>query len=242
MKATPAAAALACQLALQLIAAHSSLALPMSYAGSTTIGVELDHIWSSAWFSYAVQRQLGVGLSAQVIPGGGHGGDSQHSHGGGHQNHDNSELNATESFLLLDSTHLLKRWNMDRAQSNLWLFAGVGTYQNWNNGRVNATRIAARPGLQFDIENTRLRFEAKGQLFLAEGIERSMLSATTGVGLTPPRYQGVQPWLELQVRAMPGVIDQMEIIPKLRLLHRKVVVDVGYSSLGSITGSVTTTF
>jgi hypothetical protein len=41
---------------------------------------------------------------------------------------------------------------------------------------------------------------------------------------------------------MPGVIDQMEIIPKLRLLHRKVVVDVGYSSLGSITGSVTTTF
>jgi hypothetical protein len=131
---------------------------------------------------------------------------------------------------------------MNRAQSNLWLFAGVGTYQSWNNGRVNATRIAARPGLQFDIENTRLRFEAKGQLFLAEGIERSMLSATTGVGLTPPRYQGVQPWLELQVRAMPGVIDQMEIIPKLRLLHRKVVVDVGYSSLGSITGSVTTTF
>jgi hypothetical protein len=103
MRATPAAAALACQLALQLIAAASSLALPMSYAGSTTIGVELDHIWSSAWFSHAVQRQLGVGLSAQVIPGGGHGGES-------HQNHESSELNATESFLLLDSTHLLKRW------------------------------------------------------------------------------------------------------------------------------------
>jgi len=242
MKATPAAAALASQLALQLIAAHSSLALPMSYAGSTTIGVELDHIWSSAWFSHAVQRQLGVGLSAQVIPGGGHGGDSQHSYGGGHQNHGNSELNATESFLLLDSTHLLKRWNMDRAQSNLWLFAGVGTYQSWNRERVSATRIAARPGLQFDIENTRLRFEAKGQLFLAQGVERSMLSATTGVGLTPPRYEGVQPWLELQVRAMPGVIDQVELIPKLRLLHRKVVLDIGYSNLGTITGGLTTTF
>ena len=236
--AAAAAAARACQLAVPLIAANSSLALPMSYEGSTTVGVELDHIWSSAWFSHAVQRQLGVGISAQLIPGSGdHGSGHQ-----GHQNSDNSELNATESFLLLDSTHLLKRWNMNRAQSNLWLFAGVGTYQNWNNGRVNETRIAARPGLQFDIENTRLRFEAKGQLFLAEGIERSMLSATTGVGLTPPRYQGVQPWLELQVRAMPGVIDQMEIIPKLRLLHRKVIVDVGYSSLGSITGSVTTTF
>ncbi len=54
-----------------------------------------------------------------------------------------------------------------------------------------------------------------------------MLSATTGVGLTPPRHQGVQPWLELQIRAMSGIIDQMEIIPKLQLLHRKVVVDVG---------------
>lgn len=242
MKATAAAAALACQLALQLIAGDSSLALPMSYAGSTTIGVELDHVWSSAWFSHAVQRQLGVGLSAQVIPGSGHGGDSQHSHGGGHQNHGNSELNATESFLLLDSTHLLKRWNMDRAQSNLWLFAGVGAYQSWNSERVSATRIAARPGLQFDIENTRLRFEAKGQLFLAQGIERSILSATTGVGLTPPRYEGFQPWLELQVRAMPGVIDQVELIPKLRLLHRKVVLDIGYSNLGTITGGLTTTF
>jgi len=69
-----------------------------------------------------------------------------------------------------------------------------------------------------------------------------MLSATTGVGLTPPRYQGIQPWLELQVRAMPGVIDEVEIIPKLRLLHRRVVLDVGYSSLGAITGGLTTTF
>jgi hypothetical protein len=41
---------------------------------------------------------------------------------------------------------------------------------------------------------------------------------------------------------MPVVIDQMEIIPKPRLLHRKVAVDVGYSSLGSFMGSVTTTF
>ena len=240
MKAAAAAAALAVQAALPLIAANSSLALPMSYQGSTTVGVELDHIWSSAWFSHAVQRQLGVGISAQLIPGSSDHGSSHQ----GHHNHSNSssELNATESFLLLDSTHLLKRWNLNRAQSNLWLFAGVGTYQSWTNDRVNATRIAARPGLQFDIENTRLRFEAKGQLFLAEGVERSMLSATTGVGLTPPRYQGVQPWLELQVRAMPGVIDEVEIIPKLRLLHRKVVLDVGYSSLGSVTGSVTTTF
>ncbi|MEY4359549.1 MAG: hypothetical protein RLZZ631_1035 [Cyanobacteriota bacterium] len=235
MKASAAAAALACQLASLLIAADSSQALPMSFEGSTTIGVELDHIWSSAWFSHAVQRQLGLGISAQLIPGSAGHGDGQHTHG-------TSELNSTESFLLLDSTHLLKRWNMNRAQSNLWLFAGVGTYQSWNNARVDATRIAARPGLQFDIENTRLRFEAKGQLFLAQGVERSMLSATTGVGLTPPRYQGVQPWLELQVRAMPGVIDEVEIIPKLRLLHRKVVIDVGYSSLGSLTGSVTTTF
>lgn len=238
MKAATAIAALACQLAFPLIAANSSSALPMSYEGSTTVGIELDHIWSSAWFSHAVQRQLGIGLSAQLIPG-----SSNHSSSRqGHQSHNSSDLNATESYLLLDSTHLLKRWNMNRAQSNLWLFAGVGTYQSWTNDRVNATRIAARPGLQFDIENTRLRFEAKGQLFLAEGVERSMVSATTGIGLTPPRYQGVQPWLELQVRAMPGVINEIEVIPKLRLLHRRVVLDVGYSSLGTLTSGITTTF
>jgi len=41
---------------------------------------------------------------------------------------------------------------------------------------------------------------------------------------------------------MPQVVDQLEIIPKLRLLHQRVVLDIGYSNLGTLTGSVTTTF
>lgn len=227
MKATQ----LAAGLSSLLLAAPPSLALPMSYAGSTTAGVDLDPAWSSAWFSHALQRQWGLGASAQVIPG-------SSSEGG----HHGSKQKADESFLLLDSTHLLKRWNLPKAQSNLWLFAGVGSYQAWGETGDASLKIAARPGLQFDIETTRLRFEAKGQVFLAPGVERSMLSATTGIGLTPPRYRGIQPWLELQVRSMPQVVDQLEIIPKLRLLHQRLVLDIGYSNLGTLTGSVTTTF
>jgi hypothetical protein len=41
---------------------------------------------------------------------------------------------------------------------------------------------------------------------------------------------------------MPGLVDQLEFIPKLRLLHQRVVLDIGYSTLGSVVGSVTTTF
>ena len=218
-----------------VIGPSAALALPLSYAGSTSVGADIDPVWSTLWFSHALERRHGLGLSLQMIPAGrpetGHHGST-------------SSTNADEGFLLLDSTHLLKRWNLPRAQSNLWLFAGVGAYQSspGPSGSDAALRLAARPGVQFDIENTRLRLEARGQWFLAAGVERPIYSATAGVGLTPPRYNGVQPWLELQVRAIPGLLEQPELIPKLRLLHQRLVLDLGYSTHGSLTGSITTTF
>lgn len=102
-------------------------------------------------------------------------------------------------------------------------------------------RLAASPGLQIDIETTRLRLEGQGRLVLAAGVQRSLLTATAGVGLTPAHYNGTQPWLELQLRAMPGLIDGVELIPKLRLVHRRLVLDLGYSSLGSLVGGFTFT-
>ena len=98
--------------------------------------------------------------------------------------------------------------------------------------------FAVRPGIQFDAETTRLRFEAKALLFLASGIERPLYSATVGAALTKATYTGFQPWIELQARSMPGVIDQLELIPKLRLLHNRIVLEVGYSNLGTVMGGL----
>lgn len=220
---------------LDVIGHSGALALPLNYAGSTSVGADIDPVWSTLWFSHALERRHGLGLSLQMIPAGRP--ETRH--------HDStSSTNTDEGFLLLDSTHLLRRWNLPKAQSNLWLFAGVGAYQS-NPGPSNSDRVlrlAARPGVQFDIENSRLRLEARGQWFLASGIERPLYSATAGVGLTPPRYNGIQPWLELQVRAIPGLLEQPELIPKLRLVHQHLVVDLGFSTHGSLTGSITTTF
>ena len=98
--------------------------------------------------------------------------------------------------------------------------------------------FAVRPGIQFDAETTRLRFEAKALLFLASGIERPLFSATVGAALTEATYTGFQPWIEFQARSMPGVIDQLELIPKLRLLHNRIVLEVGYSNLGTVMGGL----
>jgi hypothetical protein len=73
-------------------------------------------------------------------------------------------------------------------------------------------------------------------------VQQPQLSATAGVALTPARYDGVQPWLEFQVRDMPNVVDALELIPKLRLLHKRIVLDLGYSNLGSMMGGITYTF
>jgi hypothetical protein len=236
----PASPRCAAALALSLTALSpcpAARALPINYAGSTTIGVELDPAWSSAWFSHALDRHNGLGLSGHLLPARPAAAPPPAAAAAGA-----GPSRGQESYVLLDWTRLLRRWNLPNAQANIWLFAGLGGQRTAANGeptgssQAGGLRLAASPGLQVDIETTRLRFEARGRLLLAPGSERSLLSATAGVALTPARYQGVQPWLELQLRAMPGVTDGVELIPRLRLLHRRLVLDVGVGSRGSVQG------
>lgn len=221
-----------------------AMALPMSYAGSTTVGVEYDPHWSTFWFSHAMDRRQGLGVSANLLP----------AQSGSHGSHGSHAEQGDEVFLLLDYTGLVKRWNMPKAQANVWLFGGVGVYSATGSsgegshhgfkaaGEDPALRFAARPGLQLDVETSRLRLEGRGLLYLAPGVQQPQFSATAGAALTPARYDGVQPWLEFQVRAMPNVIETVELIPKLRLLHKRVVLDVGYSNLGTMMGGITYIF
>jgi hypothetical protein len=269
----------------------------MSYAGSTTVSLEADPHWSVLSVTRAVDRRHGLGASLNLLPSTTtHSAHSAPGSAGSHQSQ------GQEAFLLVDATRLLRRWNLPRAQANLWLFAGLGTYSAQGSSSVvireqsvstqslvtttgtasaspslpighpghpgvlpvptpssattttttipiaetvttpAALRLAVRPGLQFDAETTRLRFESRAMLYLAAGVQRPMLSATAGAALTAPDYEHVQPWIELQMRAMPGVVDQVEWIPKLRLLHQRVVLELGYSSLGSLVGGLTYTF
>jgi hypothetical protein len=271
------------------------MALPMGYSGSTTVTVDADPHWSVLSVTRALDRRNGLGASLNLLPSNA----SHAAHGSAGTGSDGSHQNqGREHFLLLDATRLLHRWNLPRAQANLWLFAGIGAYSasgssslvireqiitttsagsststsvpighpghpgglplpNPSPGSTTTTsvvqtaetittpaalRLAVRPGLQFDAETTRLRFESRAMLYLASGVQRPLLTATAGAALTEPSYDHVQPWLELQMRVMPGVVDQVEWIPKLRLLHQRVVLDIGYSSLGSVVGGVTYTF
>ena len=277
-------------------------ALPMSYAGSTMVMVDIDPHWSTLSITKALDRRNGIGASVQYIPS--MQGDNSHSSSStGEGSH---AMQGNETFILVDATRLVHRWNLPNAQANLWLFAGIGVYgasgiselltvpnpdasanqpdtpnptpnptppirphphqhllkpvasssltsTTANNQSSNSAvppylqfmvetpsslRFAVRPGIQFDAETTRLRFEAKALLFLASGIERPLFSATVGAALTEATYTGFQPWIEFQARSMPGVIDQLELIPKLRLLHNRIVLEVGYSNLGTVMGGL----
>ena len=277
-------------------------ALPMSYAGSTMVMVDIDPHWSTLSITKALDRRNGIGASVQYIPS--MQGDNSHSSSStGEGSH---AMQGNETFILVDATRLVRRWNMPNAQVNLWLFAGIGVYgasgiselltvpnpdasanqpdtpnptpnptppirphphqhllkpvasssltsTTANNQSSNSAvppylqfmvetpsslRFAVRPGIQFDAETTRLRFEAKALLFLASGIERPLFSATVGAALTEATYTGFQPWIEFQARSMPGVIDQLELTPKLRLLHNRIVLEVGYSNLGTVMGGL----
>ena len=293
-------------LGFSLLSVLPSHALPMSYAGSTMVMVDIDPHWSTLSITKALDRRNGIGASIQYIPS--MQGDNSHSStSSGEGSH---AMQGNETFILVDATRLVRRWNMPNAQVNLWLFAGIGVYgasgiselvtipnpdasanqpdtpnptpnptppislhphqhllkpvastsitsTTANNQSSNSAvppylqfmvetpsslRFAVRPGIQFDAETTRLRFEAKALLFLASGIERPLFSATAGAALTEATYTGFQPWIEFQARSMPGVVDELELIPKLRLVHNRIVLEVGYSNLGTAMGGLSYRF
>jgi hypothetical protein len=298
---------------LATTAAH---ALPMGYAGSTTVMVDIDPHWSTVSVTRALDRRNGLGVSAQYIPNlQDHNSHTNISAGPGSHGQQGNE-----TFILVDATRLVRRWNLANAQANLWLFAGLGVYgasgvrelitipnpqaAATENSADNpappspnpippspgphphqhrltpaasptisaspgtsattasnaasaseipaflqftattpkAQRLGVRPGIQFDAETTRLRIEGKALLFLAAGIERPLFSATAGAALTEATYTGLQPWIELQARSMPGVVDQLELTPKLRLVHNRIVLEIGYSNLGTMVGGMSYLF
>jgi len=235
----------AAALALSLTALSpwpAARALPLNYAGSTTVGVDVDPDWSSAWFSHALDGRNGLGLSTHLLPAQPASSSPASAASAGTGGTGGDRGRGEETYLLLDWTRRLRRWNLPRAQANVWLFAGIGGRRvaaapgPASGAAPPGERLVASPGLQVDIETTRLRFEARGRLLLAPGSERSLLTATAGVALTPAHYQGVQPWLELQLRALPGVTDAVELVPRLRLVHRRLVLDLGVGSRGSLLG------
>jgi hypothetical protein len=124
----------------------------------------------------------------------------------------------------LHYTGLLKRWNRSSTQANLWFSGSLGEARGQYSG------ISYTPGLQFDIETTRLYFLAKARLIRADGMRYDMAAVQAGFSFYEAGFNETQPWFVLEAKTMRDTVPSMQITPALRLINKNYFLELGVTN------------
>ncbi len=130
----------------------------------------------------------------------------------------------TRLFTEATYTRLVKRWNGEHSQANVWFVGGVGAVTG-NDFGGSKTMLA--PGLAVDWETTRLYTAAAARLYRANGLKHDFGSVRLGFSFYEVDYDEVQPWFVLEARRMRELSDTTEITPMLRLVHKRYFLELG---------------
>ncbi|MEQ1686458.1 MAG: hypothetical protein ABL916_22640 [Burkholderiaceae bacterium] len=182
-------------------------AAPMGFKGSVMAMVDLGPNRRESWANYAFTARDAIG-------------------GGGLYVRSDDETK-TRALAEVNYTRLLKRWNMENAQANVWLFAGIGSIRGSD---FPGSKFACAPGLQVDYETTRVYLAATTRLYRATGLNHDFASLRAGFSFYEVDYDEIQPWLVLEARRMRGLSDKTEITPMLRLIHNRYFVEFGINT------------
>jgi hypothetical protein len=187
-----------------LVASLPIYAGPMGFKDSTMAMGDFSPNWREGWVNYAFTPRDAVGAGGLWMR--------------------SDDKQRTRSFTEATYTRLVKRWNGEHSQANVWFVLGAGPVKG-NDFAGSRTMLA--PGLSVDYETTRIYVSATARLYRAQDINHDYGSLRAGFSLYEVDYDEVQPWLVLEARRMRGLSDRNEITPMLRLIHKRYFVDMG---------------
>ncbi|HSV45390.1 MAG TPA: hypothetical protein VLJ58_06325 [Ramlibacter sp.] len=194
--------------ALVALAAGLAQAGPMGFKDSTMAMGDFGPNWREAWVNHALSTRDAFGAGAIWMR--------------------SDDKLRTRSFAEANYTRLLKRWNAEHAQANLWLLAGAGPVRG---NDFDGTRTMLAPGIAADWETTRLYLSASARLYRAPGLRHDFASVRAGFSFYEADYDEVQPWLVVEARRMRGLSERIEITPMLRLIHSRYFVEAGVNTM-----------
>jgi len=124
----------------------------------------------------------------------------------------------------LHYTGILKRWNMPSAQANLWFFGSVGEAQGQFSG------LSYAPGVQFDVETTRLYFLAKARLIRADGMRYDTAAIQAGFSFYEAGFDQTQPWFVIETKTIREMTPSLQVTPALRLINKNYFLELGVTN------------
>ena len=139
-------------------------------------------------------------------------------------------INRNNRATLLSGNLLLKRWNAENLQANIYMNFGLG--QSDFSGKSTALGYGL---VQFDIEDRKYYFLSKHEQLLDEK-QTDFKQSTVRLGFTPylDGFEGIHSWLILEYQHLEfaGGDRQEQLTPFLRIFYRNLLFEIGQSLKG----------
>ncbi|NBW53352.1 MAG: hypothetical protein EBR39_05455 [Betaproteobacteria bacterium] len=199
-------------IALILLSNRLVFAAPMGFEGSTMTMGDFNQNWREVGFNYALTSRDALGLTHLEF-----------------RSDDHKDKREVDT---VNYTRLLSRWNLTDAQSNLWLFMGLGEIRGSIDNQNIDSKVIASPGFQFDYETRRVYFATTHKLYRASNLNHDTTSIRTGFSFYEADYDQTQPWFILETKYTNQISDKIEVIPMLRLINKNIFVEGGVNNSG----------
>jgi len=197
---------------LIFLSSHLVVAAPMGFEGSVMTMGDFNQNWREAGFNYAITSRDALGLT--------------------HLEFRSDDYKDKREVDTLNYTRLLSRWNLTDAQSNLWLFMGLGEIRGSIDNQNIDSKVIASPGFQFDYETRRVYFATTHKLYRASNLNHDTTSIRAGFSFYEADYNQTQPWFILETKYTNQISDKIEVIPMLRLINKNIFIEGGMNNSG----------
>ena len=200
-------------LAMTLSLAPGAVAKPIAFAHGTTVMLEYGgSTMQEAQVFYAPRYDLSLG--------------------GGHVRLASALDDRERDITYLRVNYLAKRWNMESAQANVFVWGGLGSARlSERAGR----EFAQNAGAQVDYETRRVYVSAKTDLQRSERFSHRVDTVQFGVAPYPHDYDRLATWFVVQGRRYTGgLYDGTEGALLLRLFKGNKWLDAGVTTDGEL--------
>jgi hypothetical protein len=128
--------------------------------------------------------------------------------------------------------YLVKRWNMEAAQANVFVWGGAGqAYAS----ETNDHRFAGNAGMQIDYETRRVYSSLKTDLYRASDFSHRIDTLQLGLAPYEHDYDTLATWVVVQARRYTGEIHEgTEWALLLRLFKKGAWIEAGVTDEGGL--------
>jgi hypothetical protein len=138
------------------------------------------------------------------------------------------------SWGLLEFNSLLKRWNGEHSQGNVYLLSGAGTYWDNQDSTSWGSQWGAKWGLQADYETRQFYTLGSYTGWHTEDLETYYALFRFGYAPFLAGYNDLNIWVIAQFDYNPDMRSEVQVTPFLRFFYKNILWEMGASLRGNV--------